>query len=159
MEYTIEDTFDVSPTRFWEIFFSEAFNAALWPALDITCEALTVHREIRLTPQREVPRALRSLINSTVSYVETDDFKAANDTMQTRTTPSFMADRIDNHGTFRLERLGDTRVKRIWAGHCVAKVPLLGGRVEDFLVDQIRESYRKTTAFTRDWIARHRDSA
>lgn len=166
MEYTIEDTFDVSAPRFWEIFFDEAFNAALWPALDIDCQvlkfertgegqALRIHRELRLTPKRELPRALQSIVSSTISYVETDDFDASTQRMKTRTTPNFMADRIDNHGEFRLDVLGPDRVKRVWAGTCVAKVPLMGGRIENFLVDQIRDSYRETTVFTRNWIRDH----
>jgi|SRR5690606_20441019 len=166
MEYTIEDIFDVSATRFWDVFFDPAFDAALWPALDIDCEvlrfdrtgegpALEIRRELRLTPRREIPRMLRSFVTSAVSYVQSDHFRARDNLIETRTTPNFMADRIDNHGVFRLDVLGESRVKRIWNGHCSAKVPLVGGKVESFLVDQIRDSYRKTTDFMRTWFARH----
>jgi len=166
MEYTIEDTFDVSAAVFWDVFFSEAFNAALWPVLNIDWQLLrfesagegpsrTIHREARLTPKREVPRMLRSLVDSSISYVEKNDFQAATSAMKTVVVPSFMADRIDNRGVFRLEILGPTQVKRVWEGQCTAKVPLLGKRVEEFLVEQIRESYEKTTAFMRKWFAEH----
>lgn len=166
MEYTIEDNFDVSAARFWDVFFDPEFDAALWPALDIDREvlrfdrsgegsALEIHRELRLTPRREIPRMLRSFVTSAVSYVQKDHFRARDNLIETRTTPNFMADRIDNHGVFRLEVLGENRVKRIWTGHCSAKVPLVGGKVEAFLVEQIRDSYRKTTDFMRTWFTRH----
>jgi len=166
MEYTIEDTFDVSAERYWSIFFSDAFNAGLWPAIDIEWQlikldrrgegrSLVIEREARLRPHREVPRLLQSIVNGAISYVETNRFEAATNAMHTNTVPNFMADRIDNHGVYGLEVLGPERVKRVWKGTCVARIPVLGGRIESFLVEQIRDSYRKTTDFTRQWIREH----
>lgn len=170
MQYTIEDTFDVSAAHYWDVFFSEAYNQALWPALDIDWQplvfertgegdTLVIVREARITPRREVPRVLRSLVSASVSYVERNEFLAATGRMDTRITPSFLADRIDNHGSYRLETIGSRKVKRIWEGACTARIPLLGGRVEEFLVEEVRESYRKTTAFTRDWFVAHPEPA
>lgn len=166
MEYTIEDTFDVSRDRYWEVFFSDEYNAALWPHLDIEREVtkfdkrgegddLVIEREARLTPHREVPKALQKLISGTISYVEKNDFRARDNAMHTVTIPSFAADRIDNHGTYTLVELGPDKCKRVWKGVCKCKIPLVGGRVEDYLVQQVRESYAKATEFTRRWLAEH----
>ena len=75
--------------------------------------------------------------------------------MKTVTIPGFAADRIHTVGTYRLEPLGPDRVKRVWEGVCECKIPLLGGKVEKHLVDEVRESYRRATVFTRRWIADH----
>jgi hypothetical protein len=166
MKYTIEDTFDVSAQRYWEVFFSEPYNAALWPVLNVEHELLeldrkgegadlVIRRRSRLTPKREVPGFLQKLIKGAISYVEENKFVARDNKMDTSTTPSFMADKIDNHGLYRLEELGPNKVKRVWEGVCACRVPLVGGRVEKYLVDEIRESYRKATEFTRKWHAEH----
>jgi hypothetical protein len=166
MEYRIEDTFDASAERYWEIFFSDEYNAALWPALDIQRELLVfdrkgegaelrIHREQRLVPQREVPGFIKTLVSGAITYVEKNDFVAADNAMRTVTIPGFAADRITTTGTYRLEPLGANRCKRIWEGVCECRIPLVGGKVEKQLVDEVRESYRRATDFTRKWIAEH----
>ena len=69
--------------------------------------------------------------------------------MKTVTIPSFGADRIDNHGTYSIKPLGDDKCVRVWEGSCSCKIPLVGGKVEQWLVGEIKESYRKATDFTR----------
>ena len=166
MKYTIEDTFDVSVARYWEAFFDDAYGAALWPALDIKCErikferigegdALEIHREQKLIPNREVPALMQKFVKGGFSYVERNHYKARDSAMRTVTTPGFMADKITTGGLYRVEALGPTRCKRIWEGEVDVSIPLLGGKVEKMLVDEVRESYRKATEFTRRWHAEH----
>ena len=167
MEYTIRDTFDVGAERYWDIFFSDAYNAGLWPAIDVDFksikfertgegQSLAIVREQELTPHRQAPKAIQKMVKGTISYIEKNDFKAASNAMKTVTIPNFMADRIDNHGVYRLQPISDDKVERIWEGVCKAKVPLLGGQIEKYLVGEIEESYRKATAYTRGYI---RDNA
>jgi Protein of unknown function (DUF2505) len=166
MEYRIEDTFDVSAARYWEVFFSDEYNAGLWPALDIKRELLVferqgegptlrIRREQRLTPQREVPGFIKKLVSGAITYVEKNEFVAADNAMRTVTIPGFAADRITTTGVYRLEPLGDHRCKRVWEGVCECRIPLLGGKVEKQLVEEVRESYRRAAEFTRKWIVDH----
>jgi hypothetical protein len=166
MEYRIEDTFDASAERYWEILFSDEYNAELWPALDIVREllvferkgegpSLRIHREQRLVPQREVPGLIKKFVSGAITYTEKNDFVAADNTMRTVTIPGFAADRITTTGMYRLEPLGANRCKRIWDGVMECRIPLVGGKVEKLLVDEVRESYRRATDFTRKWIADH----
>lgn len=167
MEYRIEDTFDVSAARYWEIFFSDEYNEGLWPALDIKRELLSferqgegaslrIRREQRLTPQREVPSFIKKLVSGAITYVEKNEFAATDNAMRTVTIPGFAADRITTTGTYRLEPLGDDRCKRVWEGVCECRIPLIGGKVEKQLVEEVRESYRRATDFTRKFIAERR---
>jgi len=164
MEYRIEDTFDVSAEGYWEMFFSDAYNAALWPAIDVGREQLAferkgegketrIHREQRLTPRREVPKFVSKLVSGAITYVEKNDYVAADSAMKTVTIPGFAADRITTTGTYRVEPLGDDRCKRVWQGVVDCRIPLVGGKIEKHLVEEIRESYQRTTEFTRKWIA------
>ena len=164
MEYTIRDTFDVSADRFWEAFFSEAYNAGLWPAIDVDYKELKLERsgegkdlriirEQELTPHRQAPKVVQKMVKGTVTYVEKNDFSAASSSMKTETIPNFAADRVDNHGVFRVEELGSDKCARVWEGVCKVKIPLVGGQVEKYLVSEIQESYRKATEYTRKFLA------
>ena len=166
MKYRIEDTFDVSAEHYWKTFFDQEFNAALWPALAIEWEPLeldrkgegsdlVIVRKQRLTPKREMPAIISKFVKGKLTYVEQNVFTAKDNTMKTTTTPSFMADKIDTSGTFRIEVLGPNKVNRIWDGNCEVSIPLVGGKIEKILVDEVRESYRKATEFTRKWHAAH----
>ena len=137
MKYTIEDVFDVSAPYYWQVFFSQEFNEALWPALNIEWQllqldrrgegdTLEIDRAQRLTPKRELPAFMEKLVKGKLSYVEKNVFKARDNLMRTTTTPSFMPEKIDTHGIYRLEVLGPHRVKRIWEGNCEVRVPLVG---------------------------------
>jgi hypothetical protein len=167
MEYRIEDIFDVSAQAYWDIFFSDEYNAELWPALDIQREQLKLEktgegkdlvilREQRLTPKREVPKVLQTLVKGAITYVEKNTYRAADSAMKTVTIPSFGADRIDNHGIYRIEPRGEDKCARIWEGHCSCRIALLGGKIEKFLVGEIKESYKRATEFTRRYHEKHR---
>ncbi len=165
MEYRIEDTFDVSAERYWGFFFTQEYNAALWPALDIDWElleltregegpTLRIHREQRLSPRREVPGFLKKIVKGAITYVEKNDFVAADNVMRTVTIPGFAADRLRTEGTYSLVPQGPNKTVRVWEGICECRVPLIGGKIEKQLVEEVRESYRRATTFTRDWIAK-----
>ncbi len=167
MKYRIEDTFDISAEGYWDFFFSDEYGAGLWPALDITWEllvltregegsSLRIHREQRLTPQREVPGFLKRIVKGAITYVEKNDFVAADNVMHTVTIPGFAADRLRTEGTYRLVPQGSDRVLRVWEGICECKVPLVGGKIEKQLVEEVHESYRRATTFTRDFIAKRK---
>lgn len=166
MEYTISDDFNVSVDQYWEVFFSEAYNTELWPALDIVWEPakferkgegkdLVIERESKLTPKREVPALLKKLVKGAITYVERNTYRASTSSMETVTIPNFGADRIDNHGVYKIVDAGSGKCTRIWEGYCKCKIPLLGGKVEQFLVGEIKESYRRATEFTRDFHRRN----
>lgn len=163
MEYTIRDSFDVSADRYWEVFFSDAYNAGLWPALEVDYKPLQFERtgegkDLRiirsqeLTPHRQAPKAIQKMVSGTVRYEEKNDFSAADSAMKVVTIPNFAADRVDNHGTYRVVPMGDDKCERIWEGVCKVKIPLVGGQIEKYLVGEIQESYRKATDYTRSFL-------
>lgn len=164
MKYTIQDTFDVSAPKYWELLFDENFNAELWPYLEVEWELLefnrtgegddlVIERKQKLTPKRQMPKVMQKIAGGQIWYVEHNLFVARDNKMDVKATPSVAADRIDNHGVYRLEVLGDNKVNRIYEGVCDCRVPLVGGKIEEAIVSDVKESYRKATEFTRKWIA------
>lgn len=164
--YRIEDEFDTTVDAYWETFFSEAYNDELWDHLDIDRvqtefrregegEGEVIHRRQTLTPRREVPKVLKRLVGDAIRYEETNVFRRKDSVMDVATIPNFMSDKFDAKGTYTIKQVGPGRVVRIWEAHCSCKVPLVGGKIARHVVDEVHESYRRTTEFTRKWIADH----
>jgi hypothetical protein len=161
----IEDAFATTPSHYWDMFFSEDYNRGLWPALDIgwqlvrlersgAGDELVIQREQILTPRRELPGFMRRFVQDALTYREFNVFEARYGSMQVRTVPNVLADRLTSVGTYSV-RAGNSGVVRVFEGDVECAIPLVGGRIAAQIVEEIRESYRKTTAFTREWLAAH----
>jgi hypothetical protein len=164
IEYRIEDVFATSADQYWEMFFSDAYNTALWDHLDIDRVQLdfrvegqgddeVIHRVQRLTPRRELPKVMQKIIKGAIAYEERNVFRRRDSSMDVVTIPNFFADRFKATGTYRLESRGEGKVARIWDARCACKVPLVGSKVERHIVEEVKQSYAATTAFTQRWIA------
>jgi len=167
MHYTITDDFDTSVERYWQVFFDDdAYNAELFKRLKVGREVLEVKREgegeglvirrkLRLSPEREVPALVKKFVKGAVTYTEENVFTARSNSMEVITIPGFMADALTTRGTYRVQSLGPNKVRRTWEGFIDCKIPLLGGKVERHIVEEVTQSYRDTTDFTRKWLAEH----
>jgi len=166
MHYTITDDFDTSLPHYWEVFFDDAYNAALYTRLKIgrevlevkqegEGEALVIRRQIKLTPQREVPALIARFVKGAITYTEQNVYTARTSAIDVVTIPGFMADALTTRGVYKVQALGPNKVRRTWDGDVVCKVPLLGGKIEKRIVEEVTSSYRDTTDFTRKWLAEH----
>jgi len=98
---------------------------------------------------------MRKFVEDAIAYTEYDVFTARNNSMQVRTVPSFLSERGTAQGVYVLESVGPSQVKRIFDAACTCKLPLVGGTIEKHIVYEIKDSYRRTTAFTRTWLEKH----
>ncbi len=169
IEYEIVDEFSTTPDKYWDMFFSDAYNDALWKHLDIERQVIefrregegaseVIHRTQKLTPKRDVPSALRKLVKDAISYEERNVWRRADNQMDVVTIPNFFADKFVAQGVYSLEPISSDKLRRIWKASCNCKVPLVGGKVEKHVVEEVKRSYQATTIFTRKWIAEHLSS-
>lgn len=166
MRYRIEDAFDVGPRRYWDVFFDEDFNRALFDHIDIDRtlveleregegDDLVIRRAQKLSPRRELPKILRKFVKGAVTYEETNVLTMRDNTMEVETIPTFLAEKVTARGTYRLEIEAPDRVVRVFDGLVECRIPLVGNAIEKVIVDEVRESYRRTTDFTRRWLREH----
>lgn len=166
IKYRIEDEFETTVDAYWEMFFSEDYNRALWDHLDIERKQVefrregegedeVIHRRQKLVPRREVPKVLEKIVGGAIAYEELNVFRRKTSTMQVTTIPNFMSDKFEAKGSYEIKAIGPGKVVRIWDAYCTCKVPLVGGKIEQHVVGEVRDSYARTTAFTRRWIAEH----
>lgn len=163
IKYRIEDEFETTVDAYWEMFFSDAYNDALWEHLDIDRtqtefrregegDAEVIHRRQQLTPRREVPKVLKKMVGDAISYEEINVFRRKDSAMQVTTIPNFMGDKFDAVGTYTIKEVSPGKVVRIWEAHCSCSVPLVGRKIAQHVVDEVHDSYERTTAFTRKWL-------
>lgn len=166
MRYTISDDFDTSLEHYWQVFFDDAYNAELYKRLKVgrevlevkqegEGESLIIRRKVKLSPQREVPALVAKFVKGAITYTEQGVFTARTNTLEVVTIPGFMAEQLTTRGTYKVQSLGPTKVRRTWDGEISCKIPLLGGKVEKHIVDEVTASYRDTTEFTRKWLVDH----
>ncbi|MEE9386046.1 MAG: DUF2505 domain-containing protein [Nannocystaceae bacterium] len=163
--YRVTDTFATTVPQYWSMFFDPAYNRDLYPALGMDYELLDLRREgsgvdeqifrrIRLTPRRELPALLRRFINGTITYEERNHFVRASNRVEVETIPNYLADRFLSRGIYSIQAT-TSGVTRVWDGECECRVPLVGRKIEKFIVDEVRRGYENTTVFTRRWLAAH----
>lgn len=166
MNYTIEDDFDTTLDHYWQVFFDDAYNDALYQHLRIERkveefvregegENLIIRRRAVLTPQRELPALMKKFIQGAISYTEHNVFTARTNTIEVVTIPSFAADKFKSNGSYRVVPIGENKVRRTFTGECTCSVPLVGRKIETMIIDEVRESYQATTEFTRRWLKEH----
>ena len=164
MHYTLTDDFDTTIPHYWEVFFDDAYNAELYKRLKIGREVLDVQREgegesliirrkVKLTPQREVPALFARFVKGAITYTEQNVYTARTSTMEVVTIPGFMADALTTRGIYKVTTVGPGKVRRTWDGDIVCKIPLVGGKVEKGIAEEVTQGYRDTTEFTRKWLA------
>ncbi len=47
------------------------------------------------------------------------------------------------------------QLRRVWRGHCDARIPLVGGKLKAYLLGEIEKSMAENFAYTRDYLSAH----
>jgi hypothetical protein len=162
MNYTIAHEFDCDADTFWKIFFDEEFQKDMFAVIGI--KERTVHkfeeddreirREVKVVPKRDLPAAMKTLIKGDFGYVEHDVYHKGQNLMDVRIVPTLMSDRFDMKATFRVIPLGGQRVRREFTGTIKVSVPLLGGKIEKSVVEDMQKSYDDAATVMRRWVAK-----
>jgi hypothetical protein len=167
VRHTIEHVFDTSPERLWEVFFfDEAYGQGLYDRLRLKVArrelhhegqgaTLIVRRKLELVPDRELPGALKRLFQGASTVKETGEFNAALGRYSVTIEVPVIGHLVDYGGDYTWDTLPSGQVRRIWRGHCEARIPLVGGKLEAFLLGEIEKSMAENFAFTRDYLRAH----
>jgi hypothetical protein len=161
MNFSFTHEFDVAPQGFWDLFFSPPYEEELYKRLKMRTRTVlehkddgaTIRRTQRMEPQLAVPSWATSVIKDT-GYTEYDVMHKATSKMEVRIEPAMMKERFHMHSTFTVTPLGTGRCRREFAGEIKISVPLLGGKIEKLMIEQLREAYDTAAQVTREWIAK-----
>ncbi|MEI8255271.1 MAG: DUF2505 domain-containing protein [Deltaproteobacteria bacterium] len=163
MKATYAHEFNCSAATFWErIFLSDEFNRALYidelkfpeyTVVESRDTGDTIIRKCRVTPKQDAPAAVQKLLGGKLQYVEEGVYDKAAGRYRFKVVTASMGDKVKTEGEFRVEPLGDKRIRRVVDMNIEVKIFGVGGMVEGFIGKSTQESYDAAAKFTNKWIA------
>jgi hypothetical protein len=166
MHFRYEHDFDIDPQGYWDIFLSEEFTVELYKHLKMRDRQLlenkddgTVLRRVqKLTPDSEMPAFIKALV-SDVSYTEHDLYRKDRSEMEVVVEPAMLKNKFDLKGLYAVKPLGPGRCRRSFEGDVKVSIMLVGGQVEKFMCEQMKDSYETAARLVREWIAKRAATA
>lgn len=144
-EFSIEHELPAAADRVWALVVSDEFNAELYAAVQVDREVVSeseeaglVRRVVRSTSRRQLPGFVRKLIGGDLGFVERIEWRRGETRLALAVEPSLMAKRTRFTSTVAVEPLGADRSRRVFAGSIAIDVPLVGRRIEQGAVRDMR---------------------
>ncbi len=159
MNFSIVHEFDTDVKSYWDLFLSEEFGTALMAGLKMKNHKLlkreddgtTFRRDQSMEPTVALPAMFAKMVPS-MGYTEHDTLVWSTNCMKIVIEPASMKDKFQTQGDYIVTPIGDKRCRREFRGDVKVSIPLIGGKMEKFTVDQMKESYEVATRITREWI-------
>ena len=162
-EVTLRHEIDTDEDTFWtKIVFDEAFNKKLfegalkfpgWKVLDSKEDDSKIVRRIQVDPPvGDLPGPVKKVIGDRLAYTEEGTFDKAAKRYSFKVTPSTMAEKTKVSGELWVEKIGDKKIRRLCRISVEVKVFMVGGMVEDRIMQDLRSSYDNSTAYTNQYI-------
>jgi hypothetical protein len=102
---------------------------------------------------------MQKLLKS-IAYTEYDDLDWATNVMDIDIKTAVLQDQFKMGGKYSVTPLdGGARCRREFKGEVKVSIPLIGGRVEKYMLDELKNSYDKAAVTTRRWIAKAKENA
>lgn len=159
-QFNISHEFECDRDKYWKVFFHEPYNVALYERIGIKERQIIdwketdneVYRVIKIVPQRDLPGFIKKIVKGDLGYVETSTLYRDRDHMDVRVEPTLMKDRTKISGTYTLKPAGEGKWRRTFAGNITISIPLVGGRIEKFIIDDMTRAYDTAAEVHREWL-------
>jgi hypothetical protein len=160
MQFSFVHEFDIDVAGYWKIFLSEPFNVEMFKELKMkdykvlkqTDDGKHFLRTQSLEPTTPIPGFLQAVVKST-GYTEIDDLDWSTNVMHVKIETAMFKDRFRMEGDYAVSPLdGGKRCRREFRGEVKVSMPLIGGKVEKYMMEQMRDSYEIAARLTRRWI-------
>jgi Protein of unknown function (DUF2505) len=158
----IEQFFECSVGTFWKSFFDLEYNRKLfierlrfetWQQLSHTPTADGFRRVVQVVPRvGDVPAAIKGLMKNGAGYREEGEFIESQSLYRLRAVPNSLPDRVHITGEMRVEPAGENRCKRSYLAVVEAKVMLVGGLLENRILDDTEKGYQRAEEVTARWL-------
>src|SRR5687767_8549038 len=145
MNFNFAHEFDIDVANYWKIFLSPEFNKEMFGELKMKeykvlkqeDDGKQFHRIQSCEPTTPVPSFLQSVVKST-GYTEIDRLDWATNTMSIVIETQMFKDRFNMSGLYVVTPLdGGKRCRREFKGEVKVTVPLLGGKIEKYMMEQL----------------------
>lgn len=159
MDLRTEHPYDADPATVFAMLTDPEFLRAKLEALghrDIEVVECTPERIVtKRTVPLDVPGFLRKAISPANTVVQTDEWGPEQDgAREGRWKVDAKGVPVGMTGTMRLAAAGGGCTETI-EGKAKASLPLIGGRLEKFVIDNTLDTLTREHTFAREWLAAH----
>lgn len=144
-EFTIEHEFEAGAEAVWALVVSDEFNDELYARVEVDRAVVSereedglVRRVVRSTSRRQLPGFVRRLLGGELGFVERVEWRRGATRLSLSVEPTIMASRTRFASTLAVEPLGPGRSRRVFAGSIAVAVPVVGRRIEQGAVRDMR---------------------
>lgn len=163
-EVTLRHEIDTDEDTFWsKIVFNDTFNKEMfegamkfpsWKVLESKDDDAKLVRRTQVDPPvADLPGPVKKVIGDKLAYTEEGTFDKKSKRYTFKVTPSTMADKTKVSGEMWTEKVGDKKVRRMCRISVEVKVFMVGGMVEDRILQDLRSSYDNSATYTNKYIA------
>jgi len=161
-EFSIVHEFEGDPQTFWRVFLDSEYQTEMYRSVGISRSEVSRDDQgdrlvvvARCMQERQPPAVVRSLLGGRqLGYVETLTFYKKGGLVEQLIEPTVMGDRFRFGGTVTVEKLDDKRLRRTYAGSIKIDLPLVGKKVEQSTVGEMRRTNDQAAQVTRAWLAK-----
>jgi hypothetical protein len=160
MKLSIRNTFPCDAETLWHIFNEDPeFDRRLEEQSGVS-RVVTDRRDeggvrtwrLRCTSKKELPGFMASALGAKhLVYDQTSRFDPARNELVWEVLPTLLSERVTAKGTTRVIP-GDGECTRIVEGEISVRLPLVGGRIEKKLMEEIEASYVRAAAIANALI-------
>ncbi len=162
-EVTLRHEIDTDEDTFWsKIVFNESFNKQMfegamkfpsWKLVENKEDDAKISRRIDVDPPKaDLPGPLKKVIGDSLAYREESTFDKKSKRLTFKVTPSAMSDKTKINGEMWTEKVGDKKIRRMCRVSVEVKVFMVGGMVEDRIIQDLKTSYDASATFTNKYI-------
>jgi Protein of unknown function (DUF2505) len=160
MNFAFAHDFDIDVAGYWKIFLAADFNKEMFAELRMKDykvlkqedDGKHFRRIQTLEPTTPIPGFLQSIIKST-GYTEIDDLDWSTNVMDVKIETQMFKDRFHMQGKYSVSPLdGGKRCRREFKGEVKVSMALIGGKIEKYMMEQLRDSYEIAARVTKRWI-------
>lgn len=170
MKLDIRHTFPVTPDEFWDMFWDEEFERRNAQGSTMLRELLSERMDGRVRVQRwrytstkPVPGPMAKILGvDKISYEQDNRYDPDAKSLTWKVIPMVMAEKVTAEGTFSVRPIGATDCERVVSGLIEVRVPFVGGKVEQMIMDSVTSAYEngaaQVKAFIPDWRAKQKQA-
>lgn len=160
LKLSVRNAFPCSVDEFWAMYWDPQFDEVLQKEARVTRKLLheetkgdVTTRRVKLTPDADLPAAVAAILGSKkLEYEQENRWDAKARVLHWRVIPTVLPGKLDAAGTMTV-RPTSTGCEQVVDGSIVVKVMLVGGKIEQAVVDEVSRSYDRAAAACRRWLA------
>lgn len=151
------------PETFWRLYFDDEYKEALDREMDLAEHVILEDTprgdrrliRARITPRREVPRAVQKVIKSaTLGYEEERLYDAQRSQIDWKALHAALGSRFHCQGLFRVDPEGDG-CRRVLEGEIRVKILGVGKLIERGIASDVERTYDVAARFIARWLEEH----